>query len=215
MKTKKMVYERIRLLKEYSEQLKELQSGILYDIYPYDNDTLERVTKELQALVAGERTLYSEYGCGDEKTDSVISYIDDEIEPDLSLTSNDTIIGSEQPDKLLEIVKAWNPEIQERAYRALLPYQEKADAAGISVAEYFKQISMTELGKTYLLADLREAFSELSGKLCYGQGKLVFGAELNLKECIGYFNGTIIHERLLNDVLAHPEAYALITVYYD
>lgn len=56
MKTKKMVYERIRLLKEYSEQLKELQSGILYDIYPYDNDTLERVTKELQALVAGERT---------------------------------------------------------------------------------------------------------------------------------------------------------------
>ena len=57
MKTKKMVYERIRLLKEYSEQLKELQSGILYDIYPYDNDTLERVTKELQALVAGERTL--------------------------------------------------------------------------------------------------------------------------------------------------------------
>ena len=87
--------------------------------------------------------------------------------------------------------------------------------ATVNLAEYFKHISMAELGKTYLLADLRDAFSELSGKFCYGQGKLVFGAELNLKEYIGYFNGTIIHERLLNDVLAHPEAYALITVYYD
>ena len=181
----------------------------------YDITGANRDSELLDFIASLKEDVYSEYGCGDEKTDSVISYIDDEIEPDLSLTSNDTIIGSEQPDKLLEIVKAWNPEIQERAYKALLPYQEKADAAGISVAEYFKQISMTELGKTYLLADLREAFSELSGKLCYGQGKLVFGAELNLKEYIGYFNGTIVHEKLLNDVLAHPEAYALITVYYD
>ena len=160
----------------------------------YDITGANRDSELLDFIASLKEDVYSEYGCGDEKTDSVISYIDDEIEPDLSLTSNDTIIGSEQPDKLLEIVKAWNPEIQERAYRALLPYQEKADAAGISVAEYFKQISMTELGKTYLLADLREAFSELSGKLCYGQGKLVFGAELNLKECIGYFNGTIIYK---------------------
>ena len=181
----------------------------------YNITGANRESELLDFITSLKEDVYSEYGCGDEKTDSVISYIDDEIEPDLSLTSNDTVIGSEQPDKLLEIVKAWNSEIQERAYKALLPYQEKADAAGISVAEYFKDISMAELGKTYLLADLRDAFSELSGKLCYGHDKLVFGAELNLKEYVGYFNGTIIYERLLNDVLAHPEAYALITVYYD
>lgn len=181
----------------------------------YNVTGANRESELLDFITSLKEDVYSEYGCGDEKTDSVISYIDDEIEPDLSLTSNDTVIGSEQPDKLLEIVKAWNSEIQERAYKALLPYQEKADAAGISVAEYFKDISVTELAKTYLLADLRDAFSELSGKLCYGHDKLVFGAESNLKEYIGYFNGTIIHEKLLNDVLAHPEAYALITVYYD
>ncbi len=83
MKTRKMVYERMRLLKEYSEQLKELQSGILYDIYPYNNDTLERVTKELQALVAGERTLEEAI----ENMDSYSAFDNLEEGEDISLPS--------------------------------------------------------------------------------------------------------------------------------
>lgn len=183
-----------------------------YDIVGKNRD------KDLADFIGSlKENIYSSYGVNYEGYggDGEINYFDDEITPDLSRTSDDVILGMEQPDKLLKIVKAWNPEIIEKAYKALLVYQEKADAAGVNLAEYFKHIPAVELAKTYRIADVRDAFEELSGKFCYGQNKLVYGAELNLKVCIGYFNGTVIYEDLLNDVMEHPEAYALITVYYD
>lgn len=186
--------------------------GAGYDIVGKNRD------RDLLDFIASlKEDVYSEYGTNDSEAgiDRVISYIDNEIEPDLSLTSDDVILGLDQPDKLLKIIKTWNPEIQEKAYKALLVYQEKADEKGVKVADYFRSIPMDELAKTYHLADVRDAFSELSGKLCYGGNKLVFGAESFLKVHMGYFNGTIIYEELLKDVLANPEAYALITVYYD
>ncbi len=177
-----------------------------------DNDLADFIVSLKENVYSDYGTNYYDGGCG---SDGEINYIDNEIELDLSRTSDDVILGMEQPDKLLKIVKAWNPEIMERTYKALLIYQGKADAAGVNLAEYFKHIPADELAKTYRIADVRDAFEELSGKFCYGQNKLVYGAELNLKVCIGYFNGTVIHEELLNDVMKHPEAYALITVYYD
>lgn len=162
-----------------------------------------------------KENIFSEYGNHEDGGSGAINYIDDEVELDLNTNSDEVVLGIEQPEKLLSIVKAWNPEIQEKAYKALSFYQDKADVLGVSLAEYFKNIPMDELVRTYRLSDVRNAFEELSGMFCYGQNKLVYAAEQNIDEYPGCFNGTIIYDELLKDILEHPEAYALITVYYD
>lgn len=57
MKTKKMVYAKMRMLQEISQQLKYLEEDILQQIHTDSNAVFGNVTKELQALVAGDRTL--------------------------------------------------------------------------------------------------------------------------------------------------------------
>ena len=158
--------------------------------------------------------------------DGQIDYLKSYI-PDVSLDSNECIIGAESPERIKSYVRNWNLENTRHCIQQFKNFEQAAEKEGFHTLSDFLS---SKIGKNGIFGDnvhypfhypaslysLRKALDVVDGVFTYDSpSNLAYftyeddnGVE---KSCYG----VTMEEDAINAVLAHPERYILMEIVYD
>lgn len=151
-----------------------------------------------------------------------IEYFKD-VEPDLSDDSDNFVLGSSQPEKLIAEASKWNDSVKASAIENFKKLEEKAKENGFdSISTFLESKSVHEIYKLNDLYSLGHDALSLQGMWQYGEYHMVFDTDKGLNkrsdcgnDCNYYGNSTLIGDNLLSDIKAHPEDYLIVDLICD
>lgn len=130
-----------------------------------------------------------------------------EIVKNYSSCFKNTIIGKENPDKIISAAQKWNEDIEQKVVKSLEVLEEKASDCGYkNLSEYFN-CSFHNKERSSYSWDLWSSLRSMDDILGYGTDCAVYDENGNWT--------VMMPEVIKKEALSHPENFVILQLIYD
>ena len=130
-----------------------------------------------------------------------------EIVKNYSSCFKNTIIGKENPDKIISAVQKWNEDIEQKVVKSLEALEKKASDYGCkNLSEYFNCSFHIKERSSYSW-DLWSSLRSMDDILGYGTDCAVYDENGNWT--------VMMPEVIKKEALSHPENFVILQLIYD